>query len=271
MAIRAVDLGDAGGAETAAAAIAAGEAVAVDNDAVWALWGDARQPSFHEHVRAIKGDARANRPVALSVSSAMFLGWADVAGVAVAWRPLLSDPELLSSLLGALCFLRVPLRGTAAAELPREVVGSDGATATIQNYDPAGKTTTDRIVTAVVAAAPRSLPAVTSLNRTGEPSITEESRAVELLSRHPTTLLVTDRAARRRGLGSYPMIAVDGSGATLLRHGCVPDSILAAILRPVVADPLRGVRADATGPVPFAETGREMRTAYLRYRGWNAD
>lgn len=266
------DFSSEGACKRTARAIASGEPVAVDNDSVFAIWGDAANPAFSAAVTAIKGAERSG-PLALTLPAEELLPFIDCGRLAPEHRALFVDSQTFTDHFGAVAFLRLPGRKDVFDE---EQAVRDAALSydtegqpVIQNWSPEGKTNIERLL----RLSGLHYPGVTSLNTSKLEEITEPQGAVRFTSAHSLSLLL-DGQAQRLSRGSFPILELNTNGMILLRAR--RRGIGAELLRRILVDyPLniseapsasRGLRAAGLERL----SGPELRQGILQYLGWTA-
>ena len=193
--------------------------VAVDNDTVFAIWGNGRSETFKRGVDAAK-EREPNRTYGLSIDSEEFLPLVDRDRLPRHIHPLFDDAEVFDGLLGAISFVRVPARRRAleAGNVPSAVISyaADAArTPVIQNWSPAGKHNVHHLLHTAKHLEGDFFATVTSLNLSKQPEITTLQTADTFSTgRLP---LLTDEHATRKLQGSFPIVTADEEGLTIIR------------------------------------------------------
>ncbi len=266
------DLSEYADVAKAAQHIAAGRAIAVDNDMVHALWGDGANPQFRDRIAAIKG-SEANKPFGLTLPNDEFLEYVDTRRLAPHITPLFENPERLTSYGGALIFWRLPARKDAKDNLPSTVWSlDDRGMPIIQNWSPEGKANITRLLL-LASEMGVEYAAATSLNNTREPEITEPELARTFAKQHGLPLL-SDRSATHFMSGSYPVVIGDGEGLHIARGR--PKAIGSTILSRLLYEfNLNWQEKDGVSPGWDCKEltnlrGPEVRSALLSLLGWEA-
>ncbi|PLS81187.1 hypothetical protein CYG49_02540 [Candidatus Saccharibacteria bacterium] len=258
-----------------------GQALVVDNDCVWAVWGNPEDPRFLKEVERLKG-RDPNRPYGLTISTAQFLELADLDRVDPSVRPLLEDAEELAARLGAMTFIRMPGKQTKIVEwgMPASLVSRDDKNyPVVQNYDSAGKADVAQLLELARQDGPGGkgirFPAVTSLNRTAQSEIIEPEEAITF-SREFSLPVIADEQAKRCGTGSYAIIEFNEQGMCLLREGNISNDLLRRLLHPYPlhispeVKKAKGEPFDGSGiPELKGLVGAELRIALLHHFGWD--
>lgn len=275
------DLAAANDHERAVEAMLRGEALAVDNYVVGALNGDGANPAFAEHVQAVK-HREPRRPYGLTIGAEPFLSLLDFNRLAPEDRPLFSDTDRFVSRLGAVAFVRAPAHPARLEEegVPGTVISyvqtTEGRLPVVQNWTPTGKDNFEA-VRALAAQHGINYLAVTSLNLTQEPEITDPAE-ITAFARENGLALLTDKGAvtaagnGRILSGSYPIVVADRDGLTLARNrwpGGV--SLMQRLLTGYQLHVGESVEP-APGTLPPLEglAGPELRQAFLAHLGWTA-
>lgn len=266
------DLSDAEAVDKAAGKLASGELLAVDNDWVHALWLDAASLVAKQKLQVVKG-SDANKPYGLTVPHHQFLEYVAVD------RLRRSDWELfeaheLTARTGALVFWRLPGRKEVENDLPPSL-WSRGADRlpVVQNWSPEGKPNIEYLLARASLRNVGHL-AVTSLNTTKDPEITQPAEAKAFAYRHRLALL-TDYRAKRLMHGSYPVMEADKDGIRIVRGR--PQSIGSLILTRL----LNGYTVDSSisanvhpgwdNSVLADSKGAQLRRKILLLAGWGID
>lgn len=256
----------------AAWVMSAGEALAVDNDLVFALWGDGANPLFKGRVAAVKG-SEANKPFGLTLPNSKFLEYVDPGRLSPDVIKLFEEPELLTNRSGALIFWRLPGRPEVEDVLPQTLWSRDlDGLPIVQNWSPEGKSNiTDML--AVATGLGIEHPAVTSLNTTKQPEIIDPDKA-RLFARQHGLGLVTDSRAKRLMGGSYPVVIGDKEGLHVVRgrSGAVGTLILSRLMAGYSLDWAESTDVSPGWDSPELEEwqGPDLRSALLSMLGWTA-
>lgn len=216
----------------AAQRVARGEPVAFENGGVMAIWGDGRSDKFIKTVWSIKGEGRKGRPMALTLKSKDFVKLIDHQQIHPSQRAKLKDYDRLTRTSGSLFFWRVPINSVAVGNLPGHVVSEDAGIYVIQNWDPVGHKPAENFIREMEQIG-IVLPAITSLNVTGEPEIVDAGEA-EIFCREHGIFLLLDSNDKRVRKGSYPIVQASLEGLKLVRHGNIPHEIIESVLEETV-------------------------------------
>ncbi len=272
------DLHNARDIQKGAAVMLDGKPLAVDNGSVWGLWGNSSDSSFRQSVADIKG-RDALRPYALTVDFDSLLPAADLSRIHPSLHNLFRIPGLLTSIAGALIFIRFPANVTAVKlmELPGSVISGDQHTGYIlQNYDPAGRD----VLANLISIAKRmgiEFPAVTSLNETSAPEITATYAAAKFCEKHKVAML-TDNESGKCSNGSYAILEATEIGLKLVRKGNLSIKLLRSLFYDYplyVSETIKG-RKPGMQPLCSKDTaslqqlqGSRLRAAIIEHYGWN--
>lgn len=212
------DISEPGAAEHIANLLSQGEAVAVYNVLVHALWGDGAHPDFRPNVARVKG-SEANKPHGLTIPNHEFLEFVDQGRLAPEVVDLF-DPvkaDELTARTGAFVFWRLPGRPNVVDNLPGIFwsKGADGLPI-VQNWSPEGKPDIMRLME-LARGFGVEFPAVTSLNITTKPEITDPADAEKFARQHGIPLLTNCHHPQRSMKGSYPVIIGDAEGLYVAR------------------------------------------------------
>lgn len=252
--------------------IAEGQVVAVDNDAVWALWGDAAADEFVDQVQAIKS-REPERRFGLTLPFSHVASYADYDRIHPGLHPLFTYPEDMTALLGGLAFLKLPadeakLHGSSFSDV---VVSYDRlGKPVLQNYDPTGKRNIELLVAEAIAAG-ANLPAATSMNASGEKEIVDHDRAAAFIGTYGLKAYIDSRAARL-GTGSYAILDITPCGFELVREGNISVDIIRRLLDGypfVIAADCKKAKGEPLGGFS-GYYGKDLRSAIVAARQWNA-
>ncbi len=131
----------------AAQLINEGNPVGVFNRGVNAMWGDGANYKFVDRVREIKGEQRNGRPLAATLKTVQVVDLIDSTLIPEKLYPILLNAHEMSSMLGSLCFIRIPITLKAASTLPESMISfSKEGVPFLQNWDPSGHYPTDALI-----------------------------------------------------------------------------------------------------------------------------
>lgn len=260
----------------AAELMAAGRAVAIDNDAVWAIWGDSGSDNFAHEVRTIKG-RDPSRALGLTMPYHEFVPLIDFDRVHSSVIPLLEDPDRLTERLGAMAFIRVP--GNALFVIEKEVPDcvityGQNDLPVLQNYDCKGKANINSLIEYAKELGVE-YPAVSSLNSSGRPEITEPEDAIRFARDHNLPILADIRAVRK-GTGSYPILEFNSNGVSLVREGNISGVLIKNLMHEYKISVPQTIRPAAYSPYNGSDNlelrelrGSELREALIENFGWS--
>lgn len=258
--------------KAAAQHIASGEVVAIDNDSVWALWGNAADSRYVDTVRRIKG-RDPNSRFGLTLPFQAVTQYANLDLIHPKLRALFEKPDTLTGLLGSLAFVRFPVRPDliAGSLLESTVLSQDTqGRPLLQNYDPAGKKNVQMMVEEAMSLGVQ-LPAASSMNVSGNAEIMEMADAAEFVRDHALNNAYHDSNASRLGTGSYLILEATASGFCMLREGNISNDIVRRLLDglPFDISPLckRALGRPMTGLEGYV--GADLRKAIIEARHWD--
>jgi tRNA A37 threonylcarbamoyladenosine synthetase subunit TsaC/SUA5/YrdC len=186
---------------------------------VCGLWADGRSEEALDTIYAIKGEERADRPLSTTLMSPLFVEMVNGARIPAPLKGLFFDADELATHLGSMCFIRAPIRSQTASPLPSRLVSQSGeGTYWLQNWLPEGCEPTRRLMEAL-HASDLDVPAVTSMNVSGEPEIVDPEEGLAFSRDHDVPLFLADLDSPERVKGSFPIVQVDEEGMRLLRAG----------------------------------------------------
>lgn len=205
--------------------IGRGEPIGIYNRGVCAIWGDGDNPKFYEQVTHIKGEKRAQRPLATTLMTSDFLQYIDTDQIPDFLRPVFLDSQGLAARTGSLCFLRMPVVDKAIKRFPSYVVSkNENEMYEMQNWDAYGHKPTHTFIE-LLSEKGVSLPAVTSMNITGSPEIVDQDEGVEFAKKAGIRLFLIDEKDPGIAKGSFAIIGVNKNGLSLIRDGHFPSYV----------------------------------------------
>jgi hypothetical protein len=140
-------------------------------------------------------------------------------------RSIFSDPEALVERTGSLCFIRVPIKKSIVPQFPSYVVSkTEDGLYEMQNWDANGHPPTHEFIDLLLRKGV-NLPAVTSMNHSGEPEIADQTEGIEFAKKAGIKLFLTDEKDKGRAKGSFAIIGVGKNGISLVRDGHLPSYI----------------------------------------------
>lgn len=202
-----------------------GEPIGIYNRGVCAIWGDGDNPEFYEHVIRIKGEKRAQRPLATTLRTSEFLQYIDINVIPEVLKPIFLDHNSLVARTGSLCFLRMPIVHEALNRFPSYVISKNEAGQfEMQNWDANGHLSTHAFIDLLLNNGVK-LPAVTSMNITGSPEIVDQKEGVDFAKKARIKLFLIDEKDPGVAKGSFAIIGVNNNGLSLVRDGHFPSYV----------------------------------------------
>lgn len=213
-----------------AAAIAKeGNPIGSYNRGVCAIWGDGENAQFIKSVADIKGEERNNRPMAASLSTERFAEMLDLSRIPASLHETFVNARGLANATGSLCFFRAPITESAARSLPPSLVSRIDGVPIIQNWDPAGHRPTHKLLRAFDHEG-IEFPAVTSMNVSGQPEITNQQEGIEFSQAKRIPMFLQDKKDAQRAVGSYTILGLTDRGLALVREGNIPSELIEKLL-----------------------------------------
>ncbi len=219
-----------GDRKKAASLIARGEVVGVFNRGVCALWFDGGSQGAVAKIEKIKGENRGKRPVALTLSLDELIPMLDLERIHPSLHECLLVVSELKSKIGSFCFIRVPIKSKFVGNIPKKAQTQEvDGTVFIQNWDPFGHDLTADLLELVKKLGVK-YPAVTSMNKTGQPEIVDQAEGERFCKKEGISVFLKDPTAHPRLLGSYTIINFGMEGIKLIRDGNIPVGVIERIL-----------------------------------------
>lgn len=216
--------------EEAACRLCDGQVVGQFVRATCILWIDAENPQAAERIYQIKGAKRTGRPFSIMLETNSFIAILDEEAIYPALHRFFLDPDELEDRLGALCMVRAPILKQIAKRLPEYAysVSADG-TCWLQSWVPCGYIPGRQVLEEMWSIGMR-LPAVTSMNVSGQPEIVEQDEAVAFCERYSIPAFLRDPLDTGAVRGSFPIISIDRQGAHVVRAGHFQPSLFKYLL-----------------------------------------
>lgn len=258
--------------DRAALRIATGNVLAVDNDSVWALWGDAANEKFVTDIQRIKGrDPNSRFGVTLPFEAVA--AYADMDRIHPDLQKLFATPQKLTDLVGSLAFVRFPVSQHAIEGSPfgETVISHDVHQLPIlQNYDPTGKLNIELLVQNAITHG-ATLPAATSMNNSGQGEIMTLPEAGEFIHEHMLSHVLVDSQASRAGIGSYAILEVSSGGIQLIREGNISAGLTERLLHGLPYSVSPACKKSIGDPMDRFKhyRGADVRAAVIEAREWD--
>jgi hypothetical protein len=224
------ELGDLNSTRRAAQYVAAGQAIGTYLDGVDTIWINAANPTAVRMVEIMKGEGRIGKPLSTTLESADLVPLLDENRIPRPLHRILLDPDELTSRLGALAPLRLPIREDVAVRLPGVLTTktADGAY-WLQNWTPNGHEAGTLLVRELKSLGV-DLPGATSMNVSGRPEIADQHEALVFSRDHGIPLLLCELHPTQDAQGSFPILGVGPRGVVLLREGHFPGELFSDLL-----------------------------------------
>lgn len=204
--------------------------VGIYNRGVCAIWGDGKNDKFCSEIARIKGERRKKKPLGATLPTKILVSLIDSKKIPKKFHSIFLNAEELSSRIGSLCFIRVPITENAALALPKSMISKlRNGTNVIQNWDPAGHRSIDQLIKDLHESGV-IYPAVTSMNISGEPEIVDQQAGIDFAKKSNIPLFLTDEYDQKRALGSYTIFSINKMGIELVRNGNIPGSLFHKLL-----------------------------------------
>ena len=224
--------------ERAAAQVTNGAVIGASFATVYGLIGDGHSAVLGEQVAQIKGQTRMGKPLSVCLPARRFSQLLDPAQIHPEVRGLALDGHALSRTLSSLAFVRAPIRASVAQDLPEDLVSYVEGTPHLQSLDPGGLPGVRSLMSHLWRRG-ISYPAITSMNRSGEPEIVTHAEAVEFATTHHLgALFAPPRRSVQRARGSFTILEIGPFGLRAARHGVLPVEVLQRLVVPRIDDAL---------------------------------
>ncbi len=201
----------------AAEFVAGGQIVGASFASVFGLVGDGMQASLGYDLAAIKGRPQLGRPLSVSLPATRLSELIDLAHVRPSLRSWAVDGAGLAWQLSSRSYLRVPVRASVASWIAPHLLSYVDGVPYLQSLDPNGMPGIGEFMGALWSAGVE-FPAMTSMNVSGTPEITEFAPAVRFAHAAglPALLLGPSQPRHR---GSLSILTLGPSGLSLSRAG----------------------------------------------------
>lgn len=202
-----------------------GNPVGIYNRGVCAIWGDGYNPKFYNTVTEIKGEGRKKKPLATTLRTDDFIKLIDEKEIPSVLHSIFLNAENLVERTGSLCFLRIPVKREVVDKFPDYVISkNDTGGYEMQNWDANGHPPTHAFIESLLKRG-ISLPAVTSMNYSGEPEIVDQKEGIQFAKKAGLSLFLTDDKDQGKAKGSFAIVGVGRSGIRLVRDGHLPSYV----------------------------------------------
>jgi hypothetical protein len=199
--------------------------------------GDARNGDYLQTVCRLKGERRSRMPMGVCFNPERIIPFADLENIPEFMHPYFKDPQLMEEAFAGFSFLRFPLNTEGIEQLPQTVYSIDvNGNHMIQNWVP------DEGLKKIVQMMEESgmVPGITSLNKMGQPEVTNQIIAAQIAFENLAGFLYDPRgpyAGIIDGVypkGSYPIIETHkilDHGIKLARAGHLSHRVMEALVR----------------------------------------
>lgn len=184
--------------------------------------GDGSNQGIYDWTTRSKGEGRIGRPMAALLPAHELVPMIDPREIPPALRHILLNAEELVTRLGALVFVRLPVREAVAGALPPWLLSRGaGGTPLFQFMDPTGYGPMALFIEAMRERGIR-YPAGSSMNVSGHPELVRREDGIAFAGRTGIPLFLEDGASPIGLTGSYPILHIERGGLHLVREGPVP-------------------------------------------------
>jgi tRNA A37 threonylcarbamoyladenosine synthetase subunit TsaC/SUA5/YrdC len=219
----------------AAQIVTDGAVIGASFGTVYGLIGDGDSTGLGEKIAQIKGQERIGRPLSVCLPARRFSQLLDPAQIHPKVRDLALDGHALSRTLSSLAFVRAPIRASAAQDLPKDLVSYVDSIPYLQSLDPSGLPRVRSLMSHLWRHGV-PLPAITSMNRSGEPEIVTQVEAQSFATTHQLGALMAPGPGAKRASGSLTILEVGPFGLRAARHGVIPIEVLHRLVVPRIDD-----------------------------------
>jgi hypothetical protein len=258
----------------AAGLAAAGSAVGFFLGGLCVALGDAGNPDFAAWTTRSKGEGRVGRPLATILPAQEVVPMIDPEGIPAALRHILLDPADLVARLGAMVFIRLPIRESVARAVPPWLLSrsADGRPL-FQFMDPHGYDPVRRFMEALKEEGVR-FPGGSSMNVSGQPEVVVREQGIAFAREKGVPLFLADRLSPIGITGSYPILLFGPEAVSLVREGPVPGWVLERLLEhPIDTTETKAAKYPQLAIAPALLAGLtpyQVRSAVmLRLQGWS--
>lgn len=258
----------------AAGLAAAGSPVGFFLGGLCVALGDAGNPDFVAWTTRSKGEGRVGRPLATILPAQEVVPMIDPQGLPAALRHIVLDPAELVARLGAMVFIRLPIRESAARTVPSWLLsrGADGRPL-FQFMDPHGYDPVRRFMEALKQEGVR-FPGGSSMNVSGQPEVVVREQGIAFAREKGIPLFLADRISPIGITGSYPILLFGPDRVSLVREGPVPGWVFERLLEhPIDTAETKAAKYPQLDIAPALLEGLtpyQVRSAVmLRLQGWS--
>ncbi len=204
---------------------------------------DGAHPSATDAIYRMKGERRANKPIAALLPTATLVSLVDSEKIPAELRSIFLDPRELESRLGTLSSVRVPIRRQAAASLPPSLAPqSEDGIYWLQSWVP-DQTSPGSLLVREFQEQGVILPGVTSMNTSGDPEIVDQAEAIAFCAARGVRFFLGDPQAQSRVRGSFPILQVDPDGIHVVRQGHFSSELFQRLLDGAALDESHAIAA----------------------------
>jgi hypothetical protein len=192
--------------------------------------GDGSNGAFAEWTIRSKGEGRIGRPMATILPANEVIPRVDPDAIPPALHHTFLDADELAARLGAMTFIRLPVREAVARTMPPWLLsrGTNGEWL-FQFMDPSGYDPMRHFMQEVLDQGVRYL-AGSSMNVSGQPELVKREDGIAFARAKGIPLFLADPLSPIGITGSYPILLLDRSGVHLVREGPVPGRVFERIL-----------------------------------------
>jgi hypothetical protein len=222
--------GDPSARRRGARLAAAGRPIGLFLGGLCVALGDGSKRAFAEWTIRSKGEGRIGRPMATILPASEVIRRVDPDAIPPALHHIFLDADELVARLGAMIFIRLPVRESVARTIPPWLLsrGTSGEPL-IQLMDPSGHDPLRHFLQEVLDQGVRYL-AGSSMNISGHPELVKREDGITFARAKGIPLFLADRLSPIGITGSYPILLLDRSGVHLVREGPVPGWVFERLL-----------------------------------------
>jgi hypothetical protein len=236
--------------------------------------GDGSSRAFAEWTIRSKGEGRVGRPMATILPASEVIRRLDPDAIPPALRHIFLDAEEVVARLGAMSFIRLPVRESVVQSIPPWLLsrGTSGEPL-FQFLDPSGYEPMRQFMQEVLDQGVPFL-AGSSMNISGHPELVKREDGIAFARAKGIPLFLADALSPIGITGSYPILLLDRSGVHLVREGPVPGWVFERLLEHPIdfasTRPAKYPQLPIDRPFLDGLGPREIRLAILlRLQGWS--